>query len=140
MKNPIIKYYMNDISVGMTATQEKMIDDADVTFAVISGDFNPIHLDDDYARNTIFGERICHGMLTASHISAALASFLPGPGWIYIEQSLYFKAPVKIGDIVRTCVRVKECIPKNNLITLTTECFVKDNIVLDGIAAARSPD
>ena len=106
----IIKLYFNDISVNMGATYEKQITHDDVqAFADISGDHNPIHLDDNFAKDSIFGERVAHGMLTASHISAALVNFA-GPGWLYVNQSLYFRAPVRIGDTVTTQVKVEKCL------------------------------
>jgi 3-hydroxybutyryl-CoA dehydratase len=136
----IIKNYFKDISVGMNSTYEKQITSADVTaFAGISGDYNPLHIDDEFAKNSIFGERIAHGMLTASHISAALNT-LAGPGWIYVSQSLYFRAPVKIGDVLKTTVKVKKCISKKMLVEFSTDIKVADKLVLTGTATAKSPD
>ena len=138
--NATIKNYFNDISVGMTAQYERQVTDEDVrAFARISGDYNPIHLDEAFAKDSIFGERITHGMLTASHISANLYIF-PGPGWIYVNQSLQFRAPVKISDTVSTRVRVEKCIPGKNLVELSTECKVGDKVVLTGTATVKSPD
>ena len=135
-----IKNYFNDISVGMTAQYERQVTDEDVRgFARISGDYNPIHLDEAFAKDSIFGERIAHGMLTASHISANLY-FFPGPGWIYVNQSLQFRAPVKISDTVSTRVKVEKCIPGKNLVELSTECKVGDKVVLTGTATVKSPD
>ena len=88
-----------------TINEKQLTPDDVIAFAGISGDHNPLHLDDEFAKKSIFGERIAHGMLTASHISAALNS-LAGPGWIYVSQSLYFRAPVKIGDVLKTRVKV----------------------------------
>ena len=139
MTAAIQKYY-SDISVGMSTTCEKQITHDDVqAFANISRDHNPLHLDDEFARNTIFGERIAHGMLTASYIPAAMIT-LTGPGWIYINQSLEFRAPVKIGEIVTTYVEVKKCIPEKNFVELITECSVKGTIVIKGMATVKSPD
>ena len=135
-----IQNYFKDISVGMTGTFEKQVNEEDVElFAKISGDYNPIHLDETFAKNCIFGQRICHGMLTASHISATLYMFL-GTGWIYINQSLQFRAPVKIGDTVTTHVEVKKCISENCLVNLWTECKVGAIVVLTGTATVKSPD
>ena len=83
-----IKYYFKDISLGQTAEYEKQVTDEDVRkFADISGDYNPIHLDDEFAKDSMFGARIAHGILTASHISAVIGYIFPGPGWIYLGQS-----------------------------------------------------
>ena len=136
----IIKNYFKDMSVGMNTTYEKQISSDDViAFAEISGDHNPLHMDEEFAKNSIFGERIAHGMLTASHISAALNS-LSGPGWIYVNQSLYFRAPVKIGDVLKTRVKVEKCISEKKLVEFSTEIRVADKIVLTGTATAKSPD
>ena len=136
----IIKNYFNDISVEMGATYQKQITNDDVqAFADISGDHNPIHLDDEFAKDSIFGERVAHGMLTASHISAALVSFA-GPGWLYVNQSLYFQAPVKIGDTVTTQVKVEKCLMLKHLVELSTKSRVADKIVLTGTATIKSPD
>ena len=124
----------------MGTTYKKKVTHDDVqAFAKVSGDFNPLHLDDQFAKDSIFGERIAHGMLTASHISAALNA-LTGPGWIYVSQSLYFRAPVKIGDTVITTVRVNKCIPEKKFVELSTESKVAVKLVLTGIATAKSPD
>ena len=136
----IIKNYFNDISLEMGATYQKQITNDDVqAFADISGDHNPIHLDDEFAKDSIFGERVAHGMLTASHISAALVIFA-GPGWLYVNQSLYFRAPVKIGDTVTTQVKVEKCLMLKHLVELSTESRVADKIVLTGTATIKSPD
>ena len=128
------------MSVGMNTTYEKQITADDVlAFAEISGDHNPLHMDEEFAKNSIFGERIAHGMLTASHISAALNT-LSGPGWIYVNQSLYFQAPVKIGDVLTTKVKVEKCISEKNLVEFSTEIRVADKLVLTGTATAKSPD
>ena len=136
----IIKNYFKDISVDMGATYEKKITLDDVkAFADISGDHNPIHLNDEFAKDSIFGGRVAHGMLTASHISAALVNFA-GPGWLYVNQSLYFRAPVRIGDTVTTQVKVEKCLSLKHLVELSTESRVADKIVLTGTATIKSPD
>ncbi len=135
------KNYFKDISVGMTGDFEKQVTDEDVrSFADISGDYNPIHLDEEFAKESVFDERIIPGMLTASYISATLGYIFPGPGWIYLNQSLQFRAPVKIGDTVTTHVEVEKCIPEKNLVELKTECRVGDYVVLKGSATLKSPD
>ena len=136
-----IKYYFKDISLGQTAEYEKQVTDEDVRkFADISGDYNPIHLDDEFAKDSMFGARIAHGILTASHISAVIGYIFPGPGWIYLGQSLQFRAPVKIGDTVHTAVEVTDTVAEKNIVELSTVCKVGDNVVLKGTATIKSPD
>ena len=136
-----IKYYFKDISLGQTAEYEKRVTDEDVRkFADISGDYNPIHLDDEFAKDSMFGARIAHGILTASHISAVIGYIFPGPGWIYLGQSLQFRAPVKIGDTVHTAVEVTDTVPEKNIVELSTICKVGETVVLKGTATIKSPD
>ncbi len=136
-----VKNYFKDIAVGQSAGYEKQVTEEGVrAFADVSGDYNPIHLDDDYAKGTMFGERIAPGILTASHISATLGYIFPGPGWIYLNQTLQFRAPVKIGDVVTTHVEVEKCIPEKNFVEMKTECRVGDQLVLKGSATLKSPD
>ncbi|MBN07002.1 MAG: hypothetical protein CMM45_04130 [Rhodospirillaceae bacterium] len=136
-----IKYYFKDISLGQTAEYEKQVTDEDVRkFADISGDYNPIHLDDEFAKDSMFGARIAHGILTASHISAVIGYIFPGPGWIYLGQSLQFRAPVKIGDTVHTAVEVTDTVAEKNIVELSTICKVGDTVVLKGTATIKSPD
>ena len=126
----LIQYYFKDISLGQTAEYEKQVTDEDVRkFADISGDYNPIHLDDDFAKDSMFGARIAHGILTASHISAVIGYIFPGPGWIYLGQSLQFRAPVKIGDMVHTAVEVTDTVAGKNIVELSTICKVGDTVV-----------
>lgn len=132
--------YLADMQIGLSYVFEKLVTNEDVeAFAQASGDNNPLHLDENYAKNTIFGERVAHGILTASHISAAVVKFL-GPGWIYINQTLQFRAPVRIGETVNTCVEVRKIIPEKSFVELTTECSVDKTIVITGLATIRSPD
>ena len=136
-----VKYYFKDISLGQTAEYEKQVTDADVRkFADISGDYNPIHLDDDFAKDSMFGARIAHGILTASHISAVIGYIFPGPGWIYLGQTLQFRAPVKIADTVHTTVEVTDTLAEKNIVELSTICKVGDTVVLKGTATIKSPD
>jgi len=128
-------YFLEDIEVGMTAIYAKTITDADIVmFAGISGDTNPVHLDANFADQTVFNGRIAHGMLSASFISTVLGTRLPGPGCIYLSQSLKFRAPVKAGDTVTARVTVKDVNPDNKRITLDTICTVGDSVVVDGEA------
>jgi 3-hydroxybutyryl-CoA dehydratase len=99
-------------------------------FAELTGDTNPVHLDDAYAANTRFGRRIAHGMIAAGLISATLANDLPGPGTVYLSQSLQFKAPVHPGDIVTTTVEVKSVHPSKPVATLGTTCTNQQGVVV----------
>jgi len=128
-------YFLEDMKVGMTAIYAKTVTDADVVmFAGISGDTNPVHLDANFADQTLFKGRIAHGMLSASFISTVLGTRLPGPGCIYLSQSLKFRAPVKAGDTVTARVTVKSVNPDNKRIVLETICTVDDTVVIDGEA------
>ncbi len=132
--------YFEDLSVGMTETLHKTIDAADVVgFAAVTGDRNPIHLSEHFAAKTPFGTRIAHGLYTASLISAVLGTRLPGPGAIYISQTLNFRAPVKIGDTVDVNVIVAELMPEKTRARLTCTCSVSGDVVLDGEAWVKVP-
>ena len=133
-------YFIEDLEVGMAAEFERTVtgDDIDV-FADISGDTNPVHLNEDYAATTVFKSRIAHGMLTASFISTILGTKLPGPGSIYLSQSLRFKAPVKPGDKVVTRATVTNLDGDRRRATLSCECSVEDRVVLDGEAMVMVP-
>lgn len=132
--------YFEDLSVGLTEKLSKTVDAADVVgFAAISGDRNPIHLSEHFAAKTPFGTRIAHGLYTASLISAVLGTSLPGPGAIYISQTLNFRAPVKIGDTVDVTVTVAELMVEKTRARLTCACSVGDEIVLDGEAWVKVP-
>ncbi|QTL05238.1 MaoC family dehydratase [Aquabacter sp. L1I39] len=129
-----------DLSVGVTEELRKTIASSDVVgFAEITGDRNPIHLSEHFAAKTPFGTRIAHGLYTASLISAVLGTRLPGPGAIYISQTLNFKAPVKIGDEVVVRVEVAELIPERRRARLACTCKVKDELVLEGEAWVKVP-
>ena len=124
-----------DITVGQTAEYSKRITDADVMmFAEVTGDFNPVHTDEEAAAKTRFGGRIAHGMLSAGLISAAIASKLPGPGSIYLGQTLKFTAPVRLGDTVTTTLEVIELLSKNRVRLSTTCRNQKGETVVEGEA------
>ena len=127
---------IDQLNIGDRASISRQITELDVIrFAEITGDKNPVHLDKFFAEHTIFGERIAHGMLTASLISAVLGIKLPGPGNIYVSQSLKFKAPVKFGDVIEVAVEVVEKIPERNRVHLKTTCRNQDGtVVLEGEA------
>src|ERR1700741_2917178 len=132
--------YFEDLSVGMTETLSKTVASSDVVgFAQLTGDRNPIHLSEHFAARTSFGTRIAHGLYTASLISAVLGTRLPGPGAVYISQTLNFRAPVKIGDTVTVTVTVAELIPNKRRARLTCACEVGGEVVLDGYAVVKVP-
>ena len=133
-------YYIDQLEPGMSASTAKTITDADlVLFAAVSTDVNPAHLDEEYGKTTPFGGRIAHGMLSAGFISAVLANQLPGPGTIYLSQTLRFKAPVRPGDTVKATVTVKEVIAAKNRVALDTVCTVGDTVVIEGECLMMPP-
>lgn len=129
------------LEIGMSAQRSKIIDDAAIrAFAEASGDFNPVHIDDDYAAGTQFGKRIAHGLLTASLVSAVLANDLPGPGTIYLGQDLKFKAPVYIGDTVTATVELVKYREDKRIATFKTTATNQDGtLVLEGEAVVLAP-
>jgi 3-hydroxybutyryl-CoA dehydratase len=136
--NQLNGYDVEDLSVGMSATFAKTITEADIVlFAGASGDNNAVHINQEFAATTPFKSCIAHGMLTASVISAAIANKLPGPGTIYLRQSLEFKAPVRAGDTVRATVSVRELVREKRLVWLTTVCSVRDTVVITGEALVK---
>lgn len=133
-------HYFEDLSVGMEASYIRRVEEIDLhAFATLTGDTNPIHLDEDYAVATLFKGRIAHGALTASYISTVLGTILPGPGAIYISQSLNFRAPVRIGDEVRATARVIDLLPVKKRALLTCHCSVDGKTVLEGEALLMVP-
>ena len=133
--NEINGYHFEDLEVGMSASFAKTITEADIVlFAGASGDNNAVHINEEFAKGTVFEGRIAHGMLTASVISAAIAGRLPGPGTIYLGQNLRFKAPVRPGDTVHATVTVKELFPEKRRVSLTTVCTVNGKVVIEGDA------
>ena len=130
----------DDLHIGQTATLAKTITEADILmYSAVSLDTNPIHLDDEAARRSRFGGRIAHGMLSAGLISALLGTQLPGPGTIYLSQSLSFHAPVRIGDTVKAMVEITDLNPARKRVTLHTRCMVKESVVIDGEACVLVP-
>ena len=132
--------FFEDLQVGQTASLGKTISEADILmYAAVSTDTNPIHLDAEAAKASIFGERIAHGMLSAGLISAVLGTRLPGPGSLYMRQSLRFAAPVKIGDTVTATVTVTALNAEKKRATLSTVCTVRGEVVIDGEAYVQVP-
>lgn len=127
---------MPSLQPGDKASRTTTISDEMIrAFAGITGDTNPVHLDDAYAAGTRFGRRIAHGMIAAGLISAALANDLPGPGTVYLSQTLQFRAPVYPGDTITTTVEVKSVRPDKPVVTLHTTCTNQDGkAVLEGEA------
>lgn len=124
----------------MSASFEKRISDADIVkFAEVTGDTNPLHLDDDFARETIFEGRIAHGMLTASLFSTILGTKLPGPGCIYMSQNIRFRAPVRPGDMAMATVTVKRIDREKQRVEFDCSCCVGDTVVAEGEALAKVP-
>ncbi|MEM8743878.1 MAG: MaoC family dehydratase [Pseudomonadota bacterium] len=137
---PLQTLHFEDLSVGMTEALTKVVSSDDVVgFAEITGDRNPIHLSEHFAAKTPFGTRIAHGLYTAGLISALLGTRLPGPGAIYISQSLNFRAPVRIGDTVDVAITVEELMPEKSRAMLSCTCKVGDIVVLDGEALVKVP-
>ncbi len=133
-------YYFEDLKEGMTDVYGKTLTDADIVmFSGISGDINPVHLNHEFASTTLFEGRIAHGMLVASFISTVVGTRLPGPGCIYVSQSIKFKAPVKSGDTVTARVTVTKLIPEKKFVELRTMCMVGDKTVIDGEATVLVP-
>lgn len=133
-------YYFEDLEEGMTDVFAKTVTDADIiTFAGISGDTNPVHLNHEFASETMFEGRIAHGMLTASFISTVIGTKMPGPGCIYVSQNLRFKAPVRSGETVTATCTITKIIPEKRFIELKTVCSVAGKPVVDGEATIMVP-
>ena len=129
-----------DLAVGQFAERRFQITDAAVrAFAEVSGDRNPVHLDDDFARRTVFRGRVAHGMLLGAHISAVLGEQLPGPGAIYQSQTLHFEHPVRVGAEVKVRVEVKAIDAETRRATLATVCTVSGQMVAEGQAVVIPP-
>jgi 3-hydroxybutyryl-CoA dehydratase len=136
----ISRYYFEDLALGVEASYVRRVSEHDLdTFAELTGDRNPIHLDEEFAAKTIFRGRIAHGMLTATYISAILGTRLPGPGAIYISQTLNFRAPVRIGDEVTATARVAQLFPEKKRALFTCDCSVAGKTVLEGDALLLVP-
>ena len=132
--------HLEDLSVGQSAEIAHTVTDGDIrAFAEVSGDNNPVHLDDGYAATTPFKTRIAHGMLSAAYISAVLGTRLPGPGAIYISQTMTFRRPVRIGDEVTTRVTVSAIDAERSRVTLATVCEVAGKPVVEGEAVVMVP-
>ena len=132
--------YVDEIDTGMTAVFSKTVTETDIVlFAGLSGDTNPVHLDEEFAKPTMFKGRIAHGMLTAGFISAVFGTKLPGPGCIYLSQTLKFKAPVRIGDTVVARCTATAVDKEKGRATFATVAMVGDTTVLEGEAMLLVP-
>jgi 3-hydroxybutyryl-CoA dehydratase len=129
------------LKIGESAEVQKTISESDVyLYAGITGDFNPAHVNEEYAKRTHFKTRIAHGMLTAGLISTLLGNMLPGPGTIYLGQTLNFLAPVYIGDTICARVEITEILPEKNRVKLKTTCINQEELtVLEGEALVSAP-
>ncbi len=126
-------YHIDQLHPGMSASMAKTVTEADIIlFSGVSTDVNPAHIDEEYAKTTMFGGRIAHGMLSASFISAVLGNQMPGNGCIYVSQTLKFKAPVRPGDTVKATVTVREVNVAKNRVILDTVCTVAGKTVIEG--------
>lgn len=132
--------YLEDLNVGDQAETRHVVTEADVQdFSAVSGDDNPLHLDEAFAATTAFKGRVAHGMLAGAYLSAVLGTRLPGPGAIYVSQSMNFKRPVRIGDEVITRVVVAHVDDKRARVTLSTVCLVNGKVAVDGEAVVIAP-
>jgi len=133
-------HFFEDLKVGQTAIFARTVTETDIVlFAGISGDTNPIHINEEFASQTMFSGRIAHGMLTAAFISTVLGTRLPGPGAIYVSQSLRFKAPVRAGDTAVCRATVIDLLPEKKRATLSTVVTVGNKVVLEGEAVLMVP-
>jgi 3-hydroxybutyryl-CoA dehydratase len=133
-------YCLEDMTVGQSAERARVVSEADITaFAEVSGDFNPVHMDEAFAATTRFQGRIAHGMLSATYISAVLGEILPGHGAIYISQALSFRRPVRIGDEVTARVTVTALDADKSRVSLDTVCLVGGKAVIEGQAVLMVP-
>lgn len=133
-------YSIGELEVGMAASYSQTITDADVkAFAGVSGDHNPVHMDDEYASSSRFKKRIAHGLLTASFFSSIFGTQLPGKGCVYARQNLDFKRPVYLGDTVIATVTIESIDVANNRVMFETVCRVRNKIVTSGTAVIFIP-
>lgn len=135
-----VTHYLDSIEVGQAAEYTREVtEDLIQAFADASGDDNPLHLDAEYAKTTMFKERIAHGMLSASFLSTIFGTIFPGPGGIYLGQNLKFVAPVKIGDVVTARAEVDEVLADKGRVHFTCTCTVNGKAVVTGDAWIMPP-
>ena len=132
--------YLEELEVGQSAELKRTVAERDLaTFAAVTGDDNPLHLDEAYAAGTPFKGRIAHGMLSAGYISAVLGTQLPGPGAVYVSQTLSFRRPVRIGDEVTAEAKIAAIDPARGRVTFETRCVVGGKTVVEGEAVVIVP-
>jgi 3-hydroxybutyryl-CoA dehydratase len=135
-----MSHTIEDLAPGMSATFAKTVSERDIVlFGEVSGDTNPVHFDEEFARTTPFKGRIAHGVLTASYVSTVLGMQLPGPGTIFLGLNVRFKAPVRIGDTVTTTCTVREIVAEKRRVTFECSCRVGETVVLEGEALVMPP-
>jgi 3-hydroxybutyryl-CoA dehydratase len=131
---------IDNLNVGMTESYSKFISEDDIRlFAQVSGDTNPVHLSDDYAKDMLFKKRIAHGMMSASFFSALFGTKLPGNGCVYVAQNLKFRRPVYVGDTVVAQIKIIEIDARKRRVFFTTTCKVDNKLVIDGTAEIYIP-
>ena len=136
----IERHYLEDLTVGQSADYTRTVTEKDIQqFGEVSGDMNPLHFDDAYAKGTIFRGRIAHGMLSAGYLSTVLGTKLPGAGSIFMSATIRFKAPVRIGDFVTATCTVREIIAAKRRVACDCVCKVGDTVVIDGEALLMVP-
>lgn len=139
-ERPVRGYILDELEVGLTAEIERTVTAEQIEqFAEASTDHNPLHMDEGYARTTAFRGRIAHGLLPASFVSAVVGTQLPGPGALYLEQTLSFARPTRIGDVVTARVRVKSIDRDTARVVLETTALVNGEVALEGEALVRVP-
>jgi len=135
-----MNYAIEDLSPGMSESFVRTVTERDIAlFGEVSGDTNPVHFDDEFARTTPFKGRIAHGVLAASYISTVLGMEMPGPGTIFVGLNVRFKAPVRIGDTVKATCTVREVLPERRRVIFDCACSVGDVVVLEGEATVMPP-
>jgi 3-hydroxybutyryl-CoA dehydratase len=137
-------YYLEDLKVGMSAEMTRVITEHDVNaFADLTSDFNPVHVDEEFAKETIFKTRVVHGAFVASLLSAVMGMKLPGPGAIFRTLNLNYRGPVRLGEEILAHVEIAEIVPEKQLVTIDCWCKVDGKKVVRGDAGAwvaRRPD
>ena len=133
-------YYIDDLKPGRSESFSRTVSESDVQkFGEISGDVNPVHFDEEWAKTTPFKGRIAHGVLSASYISTVLGMRMPGPGTIFMQLTTRFKAPVRIGDTVTATCTVREVNAEKRRVTFDCTCKVKELVVVEGEALVMAP-
>jgi len=136
----VVTHYIEDLSPGQSARYTRTVTETDIQqFGAVSGDLNPLHFDEDYAKTTVFKGRIAHGILSVSFLSTVLGTELPGPGSIFLSASIRFKAPVRIGDTVVASCTVREISLQRNRVVFDCLCKVGDTVVVEGEAMVMVP-